>query len=687
MPRKPLIYLAFSCLLFSSPLLFANPLDSLQTFIDRGEVESILALSYELLRTNPESAYELAAQAQQIATRKNDLVQQSFAQWMQIEALTFQSRFQEADSLGKIELARVEAFFSSESKKEAPLLVRAYRLMGFIPLVFGDWDRAMKSLKKGLSITRQIGDASSELALLTNIGNVHYFQKRFKEAQSYYVPAMSIADSLGDISRQGDLANNLAVILENFGRFQDAKAYLIKARGIAIQSQDTLGLINTYLNQGSLYWKNAKVDSSIILWNSAKELSQKTQNTLSYYKAISNLGIAHESKREFGLAIQYYKENLSYNESIPDSLELAKTLANIASAYNKTQQHPKAIKAAEQALRFAKKFNELEVTKVAYQQLIQGYGGIGDFQKAYSYQLPYDIAKDSLMNLQTVEEVLSLQTQYETEKKEKELAQQKILTLEERERNRKLQIGFGASTLILILIGVGIFLRNRFRQQISMQKLIAEQQTKRYSAVIEAEEKERTRIARELHDGIGQLLSTAKMNISTLDEAVESGGDKKDEEILDTSLSLLDEAATEVRQISHNLMPLALKDNGWIVALRNMAKGINTSPEGPKLEIESSEFIGRLAEQKENALYRISQEIINNSLKHSGAKQMRLSINDETTGLKVMFTDDGKGLKLADLEGSQGIGWKNIQARIELLGGKFHVEEAEKGTRIHLFFP
>jgi len=194
-------------------------------------------------------------------------------------------------------------------------------------------------------------------------------------------------------------------------------------------------------------------------------------------------------------------------------------------------------------------------------------------------------------------------------------------------------------------------------------------QQKTFSSIIAAEEKERTRIAKELHDGLGQILSTARLNVAALEESVPM----EDEKILKNSLSLIDNAVSEVRIISHDLMPGILTQVGLFAAVRQLCNSINEAKQ-IKVEYTFPESEKRLNAALEISVYRIIQEILNNMLRHSEATKINMSINWADHQLQLKISDNGKGFDTSKIHESKGIGWKNVFSRVKFHKGEIKVE-------------
>jgi signal transduction histidine kinase len=280
-----------------------------------------------------------------------------------------------------------------------------------------------------------------------------------------------------------------------------------------------------------------------------------------------------------------------------------------------------------------------------------------------------------------------MQTKYETEKKEientklqKENEIKELKIAQQRSDWKFLLVLFIVIGFVLILTSIFIILRYKQKQKSELIKENSRQEKLRFKAVIDSEEKERTRIAKELHDGLGQLLSSAKLNISGLEDGIP----KEDEYLLQNSLTIIDDAVKEVRNISHNLMPTALMNYGIIEAITGLVSKINDSKQ-IIVNFNKENFNINLDKENEIALYRITQEVLNNMLKHSKAKNIDIVFFNTNNNININIKDNGIGFNTEEIKDSKGIGWQNIYSRVSMLNGKILINsQIGKGTDVHI---
>jgi signal transduction histidine kinase len=228
-----------------------------------------------------------------------------------------------------------------------------------------------------------------------------------------------------------------------------------------------------------------------------------------------------------------------------------------------------------------------------------------------------------------------------------------------------------------------LFNRNRLKQQAHLRKQEMKQREVLAQSVISAEENERKRIASDLHDGVGQLLSAVKMNFCGLIDRIAIDKDS-DRFLAEKTLALVDESCREVRHISHQMMPSANRKSGIAVDIREFVDKIDA--ESLKIDLDIQGFGETLDGNEEVILYRVVQEAINNVIKHAGASHMLIQLVKTRRSISVVMTDNGNGFDTS--RPYEGIGLKNIMTRVEYLKGTVDfVSIPEKGTTVQVEIP
>ena len=298
------------------------------------------------------------------------------------------------------------------------------------------------------------------------------------------------------------------------------------------------------------------------------------------------------------------------------------------------------------------------------------------YQKAFEYLNQFTFFKDSLFNEVTTKQINELEARYQSERKDLEIENKNLELLKKSAQLSKKR------TQLLLLIAVFVtltlaallfYITYNNRQKQKNIKLQVEQEQLRNIAVITAEDEERKRIAKDLHDGAGQQLSAIKMNLSAV-------AHKNPDKALNTIMEKLDDAVKEVRNVSHMMMPTVLLSNGIIEAIKNLAYKINQSK---KLTITTKfvDLTNDIDEKIQTTLYRIVQECFNNIIKHSHASDVNLQIIQHPNHLTLMIEDNGKGFNPNNM--LLGMGLRNIESRVSYINGILHIDSSPgNGTTI-----
>lgn len=227
-----------------------------------------------------------------------------------------------------------------------------------------------------------------------------------------------------------------------------------------------------------------------------------------------------------------------------------------------------------------------------------------------------------------------------------------------------------------------IYQKRLLGQQKKHQQLESDYQKDLLKTAIQSEENERVRIGKELHDDVGALLTTTKLYLNQI------SADISTEELEGTTnkmRSLFDMMIMSVRNISQDLRPVILEKLGIIEAVESLVQTLNDSGEIQVSFTDST--IHRIDASKELNIYRIIQELINNTLKHAQASQISIAFLNEGNQLIINYEDNGIGLQTEKLKHKKGIGLKNIESRLSVLSGTINFKNQQSGTRIEISIP
>ncbi len=316
------------------------------------------------------------------------------------------------------------------------------------------------------------------------------------------------------------------------------------------------------------------------------------------------------------------------------------------------------------------------------------YEGLKDYKKAMEWVKKKDILQDTMYNRRIRESIMDYEVKYQTLEKESEILSLKT----EREKTesdiKNTRIIIALVAIILLLIGYFLFKNHQKNKRLlqqqeinNNQKLLEEKQKQKLmslDAMLHGEEKERNRLSRDLHDGLGSVLASIKYKI--LDSQLSNPNDKVDSILVD-----MDYAISEMRRISHNLMHESLRRFGLEISLGDLCKSLQNSQ--TKIELQLYGQFNILSQEQQTHIYRIIQELIYNSLKHSEAKHILVQCSVEDNVVFITVEDDGKGFRANQLKDDpkDGVGLTNVKIRVNYLHGKLDIRsDVGKGTSIDI---
>jgi signal transduction histidine kinase len=312
------------------------------------------------------------------------------------------------------------------------------------------------------------------------------------------------------------------------------------------------------------------------------------------------------------------------------------------------------------------------VVKQCYEGLSNALAGKGRWKESLDYHKQFVSLKDSLFSEDKFRIVNELQTQYETEKREKLLAEERAENAEkdrEIERQRTTNFMLYGGIAVIILFGGALTSRQRQKQKarlseakaVHQQELVKERE-RGLEAVFIGIEDERQRIAKDLHDGVGQQLSGIKLSLNKFTADFPEAEQQK----LKTVTEVVDNVAQDVRSLSHQMMPKALQELGLVAAIGDMLEkslGLGDL----NYDFEHFNADKRYNKRVEIGLYRICQELINNIIKHAHASHAVIQLFENKSTLILIVEDNGQGFDLASKK--DGIGLMNIESRLNTVSG------------------
>jgi len=542
-------------------------------------------------------------------------------------------------------------------------------------------------------------NTANKLMYNTVLASVYLDQSRTDEALQLFIQSATILELPENNHLKHKLFGTYANIGQTFLRekeYNKAEEYLNKAMKMQEYAENKAQLIQIYHKYFIIYSSTNQLDKGKVVMDSAMAISNIVNNLELKQAVFVNFGRLYELRSEYQKAKDYYLIGLKLTDSINNNSYRSRILNNLSSVSNSLNQMADAEKFAVEALRFAKEINSFEDLNYAYGNLKLAEIHNGNYKQALAFaQLEFAYA-DSLSNTASKENVRMLEAKYEKEKKEKEIADLKLINAVKElaiiKRNRLLITGsITASALLLIIT---LLYRSSRQKRIIAEKdktlkdeqikfLKGQQQVVSLQSMVNGQETERTRIAKDLHDGLGGLFSTIKMHFSSLQHENEN---LKKNPLFSKSYDMVNTASEEVRRIAHNMMPEVLIKLGLEQATQELCNSISA---GKLLQVSLQSYgMGkRLNASTEIMLFRIMQELLNNIIKHANATEAIIQFNRDGNRLSVTVEDNGRGFNMQETDDKTHAGLESVQNRVTYLNGKFSIEsQKEIGTTVMMDF-
>ncbi|HUR67076.1 MAG TPA: sensor histidine kinase [Chitinophagaceae bacterium] len=509
----------------------------------------------------------------------------------------------------------------------------------------GDYTGAMQISREGLLSAESIGDRDRIAHFNNVIGYIHMKLGNFRKAQEYYTAYLNEARKMGDSALKAHALYSLADLAIAQKEYDKAVKLLTESR-LLYRSIKIARLFN--LRDREAYITNKMAEA----YKLRGDLSQSLSFSLQSIKGID----------EFGQLINEYDKASYY--------------INTGDIYNRLQRPDSAIFYARKGLNIASRIVHREYERDAFEQMAIAFDEKKIYDSAFLYQKRFLQLKDSISNEINRQEIFQQDTDIQLEKQQ----QQQNIAIEKQKMWRNIIVGVA---LFLLLFLYFLYNRYRLRQRNKYQQGLNRQQNDLFNAIASAQEQERKRIAQDIHDGLGSVLSAAKLKMAEVKESKpELGADEK----FIAGIGLIDEASSELRNISHNIMPATLSKLGLVPALKNLIEKIS-SGKGLQVTFIAHEMGHRLDEQKGISIYRIILELINNVVKHAHATKGAVQLVGYTDYINLTVEDNGCGFQAGSHE-KGGIGLGNVAARVEYLKGKMDIDSAPgKGTTIIIEIP
>lgn len=608
-----------------------------------------------------------------------------------------------------------------------------------------EYEKVINYYKQALAIEEELQHNYGISRAYNNLGIVLKKQKGCKEALEYFQKSIYYLQKSKKYSQAkvGIKKLNMANCYKNIGKAQLAIQHYLKAVNAfkADKKQTRPKLLgNSYLGLGLLYQKTNHFKKAREYTLKALSVFEQGRNKRLLIKTYNQLGVLHYRVSDYKVALQYYRQNLRlrkelgstqniqgvYNNIglvyldlqkldsaqyfIKKSIELSlekNDFQTLTQAYNdqglilvKQKKYAGAVSYFTKALQLANKTENKSSREKALEYLSNAYAKMERYDNAFKYFDEYKNARDSLET--NFRKAMDYKDSYEKEKHKRELLE-KDQKIKSAELARLKEYSF-RQTLANYFFGVGLLLsliivfaiiknyqeRRKVRQkQQRIDKLLDDQEFIALSKMLEGQEQERERVAQDLHDRLGGMLSVVKMQFTALSKSVDWVKPEHGQRY-DKAMNLLDETCDSVRKVSHDISAKALQKFGLLPALNDLKSNIEAT-QTLAVEVFNTGFEKqRLPAKYEVQVYRMVQELLGNVLKHADAQEVEIQLywKHEEANLHISIEDDGRGFDVAEAQEKRGIGLAGLESRVKSLAGTYSIDSSlGKGTTVMIDIP
>ncbi|WP_339816112.1 tetratricopeptide repeat protein [uncultured Imperialibacter sp.] len=590
-----------------------------------------------------------------------------------------------------------------QSQENDSQLAELYWNMSTAFFYKSDYPNVIDFANRSISIFRSLGDSLRVADNYTTLGSAHKYLGHVKQSLEYSLRSIELMKEYGT---RVDYATSLYALGNYYMEIKEydtCEKYYLEALEILETTDTPAKLADMYYNMGILASINKGLEESSEFYEKALTLYQEAGDDASFPKVWTAIGYNFFKQEKFAKARTYF---LNADKGLSKSSSTYKYCYNLASLSRTEYQLKNYAAALDYAKRVDETATEMGVLRFSIdaQELFkQIYNAQGEYEKAYESLGRYHTLSDSLYSLEKEKTIKELTIKYESELKEQEIEklssekelQEKEILLATTEKNAYMIAVVFAIALALAILA--FFTQRQKAMQLRSEKALAERNTQINSllqeqevntlnALLEGQEKERLRIAEELHDRLGSLLSAIKLNFNGWIGKRDLSQDEVEDYSAKTS-GLLDEAVTEVRRVSHNLSTGQVSRYGLVGSMEDLAATVNRS-DSIKMKVLHFNLGERLPIELETGIYRIVQEMLANVLKHAQANEFTVQLSKTDNSVILTAEDDGKGFDYKEARKRGGIGLHNIDNRVKKFGGQFSVDSSPgKGTIFTFEFP
>jgi len=506
--------------------------------------------------------------------------------------------------------------------------------------------------------------------------------------------AIPLAEKANDSARIASNYMDVGLVFMNLLDYNKALAYYARAIAMLRKTKKVYAeLADCYTNSAKAHLFNNNYTAARPFLDSAYQMLSANLSS-SYMPAYYLVeGMYYNRVKKYDKALESLNNGFSLTEKLNRPYEGISILMEKHETYKAQKNY---VQARNILLKVYEGQHIVSLSKnmrLVLFELAQTEASLNNMPAAYDWLMKYSVLSDSLFLEKTNTEIAGLEAKYRSSEKEKQILslqndkKQQQLTLQKSRFFTTILIGALAFTLLLLVLGWRLY-RNRQRVAAQQQQLYEQElkeiqqaaQLKVYDAMLQGQEQERNRVARDLHDGLGGMLAGVKLKLSSIAGKEEV---KKTDMELYKVITQLDQSVNELRRIARNMMPETLLQLGLEPALKDLCSSLETT--GLKIDFEAPGLGSDIPQPVQITIYRIVQELLTNAIKHARASNILVQCSQNEQRVFITVEDDGTGFNPDKAMQKNGIGLSNIKNRVDFLKGKFEIISAPgEGATINI---
>lgn len=511
------------------------------------------------------------------------------------------------------------------------------------------------------------------ISILNLVGLVQLQQAKYPEALKTFQEVYRLGEKINNLYSISNALNNIAMVYERTNSRDMALTTNYKALEIRRKIGDQAMIAESHLEIAISYYHLKNPDSAKNHLNQALAILKKHKSQRILGSVYNTFGTIHLDAKQHQNALNYFQMALNELKEVDDNHIKNAILINIVACQTNLGNFQESRQLLNAHLEKFQQEGDLRHLEMAFEEKSILAEKERKFEEALLAERMRLVYRDSLLNQERVDALTGLEVQFETEKKEKELVQKSLEF--ETQRNQLLKqrlwlVATATAAIIISLLGFLLFIRTRNKNKRIVQEILIQEQKRGLKSIIEATESERKKIARELHDSLAQQLAALNIGLARLQD---TAGEKN--EYISNLVTLAKSSSEEARNISHQLLPATLINLGLVPAVRELLEK-STKAAGFNYYLQA-EDLPAISEQSSFAVYRVIQELLNNSLKHSGGDFIIVRLSQNEHEIQLIYEDNGKNFNPNKF--TSGMGNLNIKSRLAVGDGKATFGRNEEG--------